>query len=216
MKYNKLIDSTLLRADATQQEIIDLCQEAKKYNFASCCVNGDYVGLVHRQLEGSDVKTCTVVGFPLGAMSTIAKIEEAKESIFEGADEIDMVINISWLKDKKYDDILYELKRMRRTCYTEQHPIILKVIIECCLLTKEEKIKACELCKEAGVDFVKTSTGFSKYGATVEDVKLLHEVCGDFPKIKASGGIKTKEFMEELIQAGASRIGTSNGPKLVE
>lgn len=212
MEYNKLIDHTLLKADASEDQIRKLCEEAKKYHFASCCVNGDYVSLVHELLEGSGVKTCTVVGFPLGSMSTSAKVDEAKEAIFDGADEIDMVINVSWLKDKKYDQISFELERMRRTCGQK----VLKVILETCLLTKDEIIKACELCKAASVDFVKTSTGFSKGGATVEDVALMKKVCGDYPHVKASGGISSKEFMEELVKAGASRIGTSHGIELVK
>jgi len=211
-EYNKYIDHTLLRADATKKEIENLCNEAIKYNFASCCVNGDYVNYVHDLLKDSGVKTCTVVGFPLGSMSTSSKVSEAKEAIFDGADEIDMVINISWLKDKRYDDILFELERMRRTCGNH----ILKVILETCLLTDEEILKACELCKKASADFVKTSTGFSKGGATIHAVQLMKKACGDFPKIKASGGISTKEFMKELIDAGASRIGTSHGVDLVK
>lgn len=212
MEYNKFIDHTLLAADASEQQIRKLCAEAVQYDFASCCVNGDYVSLVHKLLEGSNVKTCTVVGFPLGASTTSSKVEEARQAIFDGADEIDMVINISYLKDKKYDEVLEELVAMRRAC----HDRILKVIIETCLLTDEEKIAACELAKKAGCDFVKTSTGFSKGGATVSDVALMKKVCGDFPYVKASGGIKTKEFMEELIKAGASRIGTSHGVELVK
>jgi deoxyribose-phosphate aldolase len=145
-------------------------------------------------------------------MDTIAKVDEAKEAIFCGADEIDMVINISWLKDKKYDMIKFELERMRRTCGSK----ILKVILECCLLTDEEKIKACELCKEASVDFVKTSTGFSTGGATVHDVELMKKVVGDYPHIKASGGIRDKETMLAMIKAGATRIGTSHGVDLIK
>ncbi len=212
MEYNKFIDHTLLAADASEEQIRKLCAEAVQYDFASCCVNGDYVSLVHKLLEGSNIKTCTVVGFPLGSSTTSSKVEEARQAIFDGADEIDMVINISHLKDKKYDEVLEELVAMRRAC----HDRILKVIIETCLLTDEEKVAACELAKKAGCDFVKTSTGFSKGGATVNDVALMKKVCGDFPYVKASGGIKTKEFMEELIKAGASRIGTSHGVELVK
>jgi deoxyribose-phosphate aldolase len=214
MEYNKYIDHTLLSPTATEKDIRKLCAEALKYDFASVCVNGDYVELAHSLLNvpGSTVHVCTVVGFPLGSMDTIAKVDEAKEAIFCGADEIDMVINISWLKDKKYDMIKFELERMRRTCGSK----ILKVILECCLLTDEEKIKACELCKEASVDFVKTSTGFSTGGATVHDVELMKKVVGDYPHIKASGGIRDKETMLAMIKAGATRIGTSHGVDLIK
>ncbi len=213
MEYNKYIDHTLLAADATKAQIVKLCNEAKQYHFASVCVNGDYVPLAHELLKDSDVKVCTVVGFPLGSMSTTSKVDEAKQAIFDGADEIDMVINISFLKDKRYDEVLYELERMRRTVNGNR---ILKVILETCLLTDDEIVKACQLCKQASVDFVKTSTGFSKGGATVHAVSLMKKTCGDYPHVKASGGIRTKEFMKELIDAGATRIGTSHGVELVK
>ncbi len=212
MELNKYIDHTLLKADATEEEIRKLCEEAILYKFCSCCVNGDYVGLVHSLLEGTGVKTCTVVGFPLGSMATTSKIQEAREAIFEGADEIDMVINISHLKDKKYDEVLFELQRMREACGSK----VLKVILECCLLTDEEIVKACELCKQASVDFVKTSTGFSKGGATVHDVKLMADTCQGFPHVKASGGIKNKKDALDMIEAGATRIGTSHGVEIVK
>ena len=212
MEYNKYIDHTLLAADAREEQIRKLCEEAREHHFASCCVNGDYVSLVHELLKDSNVKTCTVVGFPLGSMSTSSKVQEAREAIFDGADEIDAVINISHLKDKKYDQISYELQRLRKTCGSK----VLKIILETCLLTDEEIVKACQLCKDASVDFVKTSTGFSTGGATVHAVKLMKETVGDYPHVKASGGIRTKEFMEELIEAGATRIGTSKGVELVK
>jgi deoxyribose-phosphate aldolase len=215
MKYNKYIDHTLLSSTASEEQIRKICQEALDNDFASVCVNGDYVELAHKlvHVPGSTVHVTCVVGFPLGSMSTTAKVDETKEAIFCGADEIDMVINLSWMKDKQYDKVLYELAEMRKTCRSK----ILKVIIECCELTDEEKIKACELCKQASVDFVKTSTGFdAKGGATVHDVELMKKVCGDFPHIKAAGGIRDRKFMLELIKAGADRIGTSHGVELMK
>ncbi len=214
MKYNKFIDHTLLAPDATEAQARKLCEEALDNDFASVCINPDYVGLASSLLhkEGSTVKVCTVIGFPLGATLTAAKVGEMREAIFEGADEIDMVINISWVKDKKWDLVLDELQRMR----TNSRSKVLKVIIECCLLTDEEKIKCCELCKKASVDFVKTSTGFSKGGATVHDIELMKKVCGDYPHIKAAGGIRDRKFMLDLIAAGADRIGTSHGVELMK
>jgi len=214
MNYNKLIDHTLLAPTATKSQIEKLCQEAKDNNFASVCVNRDYVELAAHLLnvENCDVKVCTVVGFPLGAMSTTAKVLEARQAIFDGADEIDMVINISWLKDKEYERLAYELGRMRRQCQNR----LLKVILETCLLTDEEIVKACELCKEAGVDFVKTSTGFSTGGATVHAVKLMRETVGPEMGVKASGGVKTKKDLEDMVAAGATRIGTSHGVDLIK
>ncbi|MFA6796187.1 MAG: deoxyribose-phosphate aldolase [Bacilli bacterium] len=214
MNYNKLIDHTLLAPTATKAQIEKLCQEAKENDFASVCVNGDYVELAAHLLhvENCDVKVCTVVGFPLGAMSTTAKVLEARQAIFDGADEIDMVINISWLKDKEYERLDYELRRMRRQCQNR----ILKVILETCLLTDEEIVKACELCKEAGADFVKTSTGFSTGGATVHAVKLMRETVGPEMGVKASGGVRTRADLEAMVEAGATRIGTSHGVDLIK
>lgn len=214
MNYNKLIDHTLLAPTATKSQIEKLCQEAKDNNFASVCVNGDYVELASHLLnvENCDVKVCTVVGFPLGAMSTTAKVLEARQAIFDGADEVDMVINISWLKDKEYERLAYELGRMRRQCQNR----VLKVILETCLLTDEEIVKACELCKEAGADFVKTSTGFSTGGATVHAVKLMRDTVGPDMGVKASGGVKTRKDLEDMVAAGATRIGTSHGIDLVK
>jgi len=214
MKYNKFIDHTLLSATATEAQIRKLCEEAKENDFASVCVNTDYVSLASELLHvpGCTVKVCTVVGFPLGAMCTTAKVGELREAVFDGADEIDMVINISWVKDKKWDLVLDELKRMR----TAAHSKVLKVILECCLLTDEEKVKCCQLCKEASVDFVKTSTGFSTGGATLHDVELMKKTVGDFPYVKAAGGIRDRKFMLELIKAGANRIGTSHGVDLIK
>lgn len=212
MDYNKLIDHTNLKQDAQEADIIKLCDEAKEHHFASVCVNPNYVSLCKERLVGSDVKVCTVIGFPLGQTTTTAKIDETKDAIFEGADEIDMVINVSWIKDKRYDKVLYEIQRLKRYC----HDRILKVILETCLLSDEEIVKACEIAKEAGADFVKTSTGFSKGGATVHAVELMRKTVGSDMGVKASGGIKTKEDMIKMVEAGASRIGTSSGVELVK
>ena len=212
MDYNKLIDHTNLKQDAQEADIIKLCDEAKEHHFASVCVNPNYVSLCKERLAGSDVKVCTVIGFPLGQTTTTAKIDETKDAIFEGADEIDMVINVSWIKDKHYDKVLYEIQRLKRYC----HDRILKVILETCLLSDEEIVKACEIAKEAGADFVKTSTGFSKGGATVHAVELMRKTVGSDMGVKASGGIKTKEDMIKMVEAGASRIGTSSGVELVK
>lgn len=212
MEYNKLIDNTLLKADATKEQIIALCEESKKYDFKSVCINPDFISLAKENLKGSDVLICTVIGFPLGSMTTKAKAFEAKDAIEEGADEIDMVINISALKDKNYEYVLNDIKAVRET--TKGHT--LKVILECCLLTKEEIVKACELCVEAKVDFVKTSTGFSLWGAKVEDVKLMRETVGPEMGVKAAGGVRTHEEMLEMVKNGATRIGTSSGAKLMK
>ena len=212
MDYNKLIDHTNLKQDAQEADIIKLCDEAKEHHFASVCVNPNYVSLCKERLAGSDVKVCTVIGFPLGQTTTTAKIDETKDAIFEGADEIDMVINVSWIKDKRYDKVLYEIQRLKRYC----HDRILKVILETCLLSDEEIVKACEIAKKAGADFVKTSTGFSKGGATVHAVELMRKTVGSDMGVKASGGIKTKEDMIKMVEAGANRIGTSSGVELVK
>ena len=212
MDYNKLIDHTNLKQDAQEADIIKLCDEAKEHHFASVCVNPNYVSLCKERLAGSDVKVCTVIGFPLGQTTTTAKIDETKDAIFEGADEIDMVINVSWIKDKRYDKVLYEIQRLKRYC----HDRILKVILETCLLSDEEIVKACEIAKKAGADFVKTSTGFSKGGATVHAVELMRKTVGPDMGVKASGGIKTKEDMVKMVEAGANRIGTSSGVELVK
>lgn len=212
MEYNRLIDHTLLRPDATEKEIEKLCMEAKENDFASVCVNPCFVSYCHELLKDCRVKVCTVIGFPLGATSKLSKVMEAVKAIADGADELDMVINISKLKDKDYDYVLDEIKALREV--TLGH--ILKVIIETCLLTDEEKVKACELAKEAKADFVKTSTGFSKGGATVKDVALMRKTVGEEMGVKASGGVKTKEEMIEMVKAGATRIGTSHGLELIK
>ena len=212
MLATKLFDHTILKADATKADVKRVCEEAMAYSFCSVCVNSYYVPYVAELLHGSDVKICTVVGFPLGAMSTKAKALEAKIAVLDGADEIDMVINIGALKDKDYDVVLEDIKAVKEACGN----VLLKVIIETCLLTDEEKVKACELSKEANADFVKTSTGFSTAGAKVEDVKLMRETVGKDMGVQASGGIHDKEFANALVEAGASRLGTSATIKIVE
>lgn len=205
MLDTKLFDHTILKADATKEAVIKICQEAKEYGFMSVCVNSYYTSLVADELAGSDVKVCTVVGFPLGQMSTAAKVAETMIAVADGADEIDMVINVGALKDGDYDVVLADIKAVKKAC----GDALLKVIIETCLLTKEEKVKACEISKEAGADYVKTSTGFSTGGATAEDVKLMRECVGNIMGVKASGGIRDKQTATAMIEAGASRLGTS-------
>ena len=212
MLATKLFDHTILKADATKEDVKKVCEEAMAYSFCSVCINSYYVPYVAELLHGSDVKICTVVGFPLGAMSTRAKALEAKIAVMDGADEVDMVINIGALKDKDYDVVLEDIKAVKEACGNA----LLKVIIETCLLTDEEKIKACELSKEANADFVKTSTGFSTAGAKVEDVRLMRDTVGNDMGVKASGGIHDKEFANALVEAGASRLGTSATIKIVE
>lgn len=212
MLSTKLFDHTILKADATRKDVKRVCDEAMAYSFCSVCVNSYYVPYVANLLHGSDVKICSVVGFPLGAMSTRAKALEAKIAVMDGADEIDMVINVGALKDRDYSVVLEDIKAVKEAC--GEH--ILKVIIETCLLTDDEKVKACELAKEAGADFVKTSTGFSSAGAKVEDVRLMRETVGHDMGVKASGGIHDKEFAKELVDAGANRLGTSATIEIVE
>ena len=195
----KLFDHTILKADATKEAVLKVCREAKEYNFMSVCVNGFYTVLVKKELEGTDVKVCTVVGFPLGQMSTKAKAVE------DGADEIDMVINVAALKDGEEETVYQDILAVRKACEKQ----ILKVIIETCLLTDDEKRTACRLAEKAGADFVKTSTGFSTGGATTEDVVLMRSEVGTRLGVKASGGIRDKETAQRMIDAGASRLGTS-------
>ena len=204
---SKVFDHTILKPDASKDAVIKICNEALEYNFASVCVNQYRVKLVSELLKGSDVKTCAVVGFPLGATSSKVKAYEAQCAIEDGATEIDMVINIGALKDKEYELVLDDIKAVRNVC--EPGKITLKVIIEICLLTDDEKIKACELSLEAKADFVKTSTGFSTGGATTEDVALMRKVVGDNAYVKASGGIRDKETALKMVNAGADRLGTS-------
>ena len=212
MKLNKYIDHTLLKADATQDKIETLCKEAKEYDFASVCVNTYWVPFCAKQLEGSDAKVCTVVGFPLGAMSSNAKAFETKDAIEHGASEIDMVLNIGEMKAGHYDVVRDDVKAVVEAA--KGHCV--KVILETCLLTKEEIVKACELCIEAGATFVKTSTGFSTRGATVEDVKLMKETVKDKCLVKAAGGVRCRADLDNMIEAGADRIGTSAGVALMQ
>jgi len=213
MTLAKYIDHTLLKPEATESQIIKVCEEAKEYNFASVCVNAYYAKLVSEQLKGTDIKTCVVVGFPLGATTKEVKAFETKQAIENGAQEIDMVINIGALKDKKYDVVKDDIKAVVEAA---KGKALVKVIIETCLLTQEEKVKACELAKEAGADFVKTSTGFSTGGANVEDVKLMRETVGTDIGVKASGGVRTTEDAEAVIKAGANRIGASASIAIVK
>ena len=212
MKLNKYIDHTLLKADATKEQITKLCKEAKQYDFASVCVNTCYVPLCKELLKDSDVKVCTVVGFPLGAMDSKSKAYEAKTAVLNGAEEVDMVINIGALKDKDYKYVTNDIKEIVEA----SKPAIVKVIIETCLLTDEEKIEACKCVLEAKAAFVKTSTGFSTNGATLEDVKLMKETVKDNCKVKAAGGIRTYEDAIKMIEAGAERLGCSAGIKIME
>ncbi|MGM9874164.1 MAG: deoxyribose-phosphate aldolase [Bacilli bacterium] len=211
MNYNKFIDHTLLKQDATPEQIIKLCEEAKQYHFMSVCVNPGYVPLAASALQGSDVKVCTVVGFPLGMNLTKTKLQETELALSLGAEEIDMVINVGMLKDHQDEYVGQEIALLKQACGSK----VLKVIIETCLLTDEEKVRACLLAKEAGADFVKTSTGFSTGGATVHDVKLMRETVGPDMGVKASGGVKTHQDLLDMIEAGASRIGTSSGIKII-
>lgn len=203
MKINQYIDHTVLNADASFDDIKKLVDEAVEYDFYSVCVNSSYVKFIRDY--NKDVKIASVVGFPLGAMSKKAKVFEAKSAIEDGASEIDMVINIGRLKSKDFDYVESEIREIKEAIGDN----VLKVIIETCLLADEEKIKACELSVKAGADFVKTSTGFSTGGATVADVKLMAETVGDKAKVKASGGIHTRNEALAFIEAGASRIGAS-------
>lgn len=211
MGYEKYIDHTLLKPDATLDDIYVLCNEAKEHHFMSVCINPCYVPFAKSYLEGTDVKVCTVIGFPLGTNLTRTKVDETLLAIANGADEIDMVINVGMLKAHQDEYVKEEIMLIRQACLGH----ILKVIIETCLLTEEEKVRACLLAKEAGADFVKTSTGFSKGGATVEDVRLMRNTVGPSMGVKASGGIRTHEDLLKMIEAGATRIGTSNGTKII-
>lgn len=209
---NQLIDHTILKPEATIDDIRKLCIEAKEYNFYSVCVNSAYVNVAYNFLLHSNVKVCSVVGFPLGAMIKEAKAYEAKFAVDSGAEEIDMVMNIGLLKSNKIDLFERDIKKVRETC----HAAVLKVIIETCLLTDKEKILACQIAKEYGADFVKTSTGFSTGGATEHDIELMRKTVGDKIGVKASGGIKTYEDAIKMINAGANRLGTSSGIAIIK
>ena len=212
MNLAKYIDHTLLKPSAGKDDIIKLCAEAKKYGFASVCVNSSYVKLAKKELEQSDVKVCTVIGFPLGACSTQAKAEETKAALADGCDEFDMVIHIGALKEKDFGYVKNDIKAVVDAANGK----CVKVIIETCLLNDEEKISAVNLSCEAGASFVKTSTGFSTGGATAEDVALMRKYADKNVKVKASTGIRDYETAMKMIAAGADRIGTSAGAKIVE
>jgi len=211
MNLNQRIDHTLLKADATQADIKKLCEEAKTYHFASVCVNSYWVAYCKEQLAGSDVSVCSVVGFPLGAMSTQAKAFETKQAIMDGADEIDMVINIGELKAGNYDAVKRDVEAVVHAAQGK----CVKVILENCLLSEAEIIKGCEICVKAKADYVKTSTGFSLSGASIKDVALMKAAVKGQCRIKAAGGITTHQEMTDMIEAGADRIGTSRGIQLI-
>lgn len=211
MKLNETIDHTILNADATKEAVIKVIDEAKKYEFASVCLEPCWVPLAAERLKDSPVKVCTVIGFPLGANTKTVKAFEAKEAVENGADEVDMVLNIGALKSGDDVLVLEDMKAVREAA----KDAVVKVILETCLLTDDEKKKACALAKEAGLDFVKTSTGFSTAGATVEDVKLMREAVGDTMGVKASGGIRDTKTAEAMIAAGASRIGASKSIAII-
>ena len=219
LELAKMIDHTILKADATQSDIEKLCEEAKKYNFASVCVNPYWVPLASDLLKNSTVKVCTVIGFPLGATSSESKAYETEIAILQGADEVDMVINVGAMKNNKTDivekDILSVVNSARKTGKSQNKNIIVKVILETCYLTKDEIKNACICAKNAGADFVKTSTGFGTGGATVEDVSLMKETVGETMQVKASGGIRDYETAIKMIEAGATRLGTSSGISIV-
>lgn len=212
MKLNKYIDHTLLKADASQEQIETLIEEAKKYDFASVCVNPTWVNFAAQALKATDVKVCTVIGFPLGANTPELKAFETSDAIQNGADEVDMVINIGALKSRNFDLV----ERDIRAVVEAAKGTLVKVIIETCLLTDDEKVRACQIAQKAGADFVKTSTGFSTGGATVEDVALMRKTVGPDMGVKASGGARSYEDALAFIKAGATRIGASSGVAIME
>ena len=212
-EYAKYMDHTVLKAATTRETVKRFCDEAKQYRFASVCVNPVHVKFVHEQLEGSGVRTCCVIGFPLGANTPAIKAAEAGEAVENGADEVDMVINIGAMKDQNYDLVFRDISGVVEAA----HPrALVKVIIETCELTDEEKVKACELAVKAGADFVKTSTGFGSGGATAHDVELMKRTVGDKAQVKASTGINNREICDAMLKAGAVRMGTSKGIRIVE
>ncbi len=211
MQLNKYIDHTLLKASATENEILKLCNEAIQYQFYAVCVNGSFVSLVSDYLKNTDVKIASVIGFPLGAMDTKSKKQETENCIKNGADEIDMVLNIGHLKSGYYERVMSEITAIKKVVGNK----VLKVILETCFLTKEEIIVASQIRDSSRADFVKTSTGFGTAGATIEDVELMKEVVCDLAMIKASGGIRDRETAIKFINAGASRLGTSSGVAIV-
>ena len=212
MNYNKMIDHTVLKADTPLETVKRICDEAMEYGFASVCINPCHVAYCADYLKDSDVNVCTVIGFPLGANTSAVKAFETKDAIANGADEIDMVMNIGALKDKNYDLVRDDVKAVVEAA----NGTLVKVILETCLLTEDEIKKACELCVEAKADYVKTSTGFSTRGATIEDVRIMKEAVHGKAKGKAAGGVRTPEDMVKIVAAGADRIGTSAGCSLVK
>ncbi|ADO76257.1 deoxyribose-phosphate aldolase [Halanaerobium praevalens] len=208
----KTIDHTLLGAEVTAAEVKEKCEEAKKYNFASVCTNPDQVALVKKELAGSEVKVCTVIGFPLGVNLTEIKVKEAEAAVKAGADELDMVIKIGALKAGNYEQVQKDIEAVVKAAPSK----IVKVIIETCYLTEAEKIKACKIAKAAGADFVKTSTGFGSGGATIEDIVLMRKTVGEQMGVKASGGVHSLEEAQAMIDAGATRIGASSGVQIIE
>lgn len=212
MNLNQYIDHTLLKASATEGDIMELCKEANIYNFKTVCVNSCYVSLAKQSLENSKVEVCTVIGFPLGAMSTEAKVYEAKKAKQDGANEIDMVINLGYLKSKNYVAVYKDISDVKRAI----GKTTLKVILEISELSKNEIVRACEICVDANADFVKTSTGFAKGGATLTAVKIMKKTVKDKAKIKASGGIRSLESAKKYIEAGVDRIGTSSGVDILK
>ena len=212
MNYNIMIDHTVLKEDTPLETVKRICDEAMEYGFASVCINPCHVAYCADYLKDSDVNVCTVIGFPLGANTSAVKAFETKDAIANGADEIDMVMNIGALKDKNYDLVRDDVKAVVEAA----NGTLVKVILETCLLTEDEIKKACELCVEAKADYVKTSTGFSTRGATIEDVRIMKEAVHGKAKVKAAGGVRTPEDMVKIVAAGADRIGTSAGCSLVK
>lgn len=208
----KMIDHTLLKPEATAEQIKKLCEEARDYGFASVCINPCQVKLAAKMLRDTDVKVCTVIGFPLGANTSEVKAYETKDAIENGAEEIDMVMNIGAMKSGDYELVK---KDVQAVVDAAKGRTIVKVILENCLLEKDEIKKACEICKQAGADYVKTSTGFNKSGATVEDVELMRETVGDEMGVKAAGGIRDTKTAMAMVGAGASRIGASSSMKII-
>lgn len=209
---NKYIDHTLLKPIATKAEIEELCLQAKQYDFASVCINPYWVSYCSELLKGTDVKVCTVIGFPLGASSSNSKYQEALQAVTDGADELDMVINIGALKDRNTMQVVNDISMVVKAAEGR----VVKVIIETCLLTDDEKTLACKAAMSAKANFVKTSTGFSTGGATIDDVKLMKSVVQDELEVKASGGVRSLDDMMAMIEAGATRIGTSSGVALIQ
>lgn len=209
---NQYIDHTLLKPTATESEISELCEEAVKYDFYAVCINSSYIPLVKEKLEGSKVKICSVVGFPLGAMSSKAKLFETQQALADGADEIDMVINVGFLKSGNFSAVEEEIELIKKAVETK----ILKVILETCFLTPDEIMSAASLAVKAGADYVKTSTGFGSGGATFEAIELMQKAINGKAKIKASGGIKNLEIARKFIEMGVERIGTSSGVSIIK